>query len=220
MRVPASGEFALRPSSLDAVHAVALPQPGMTALQAIDTAVLKAGEVLLIVGGAGGISSFAIQMAAAQGTHVIATGRAEDKEYLRWLGAAETIDYTQGDVIDAVRASQPDGIHTVLDVATRDPAAFARYAQCLRVGGWLLSTVYAADPAHPGVAAQRTLERGITAVNIVRPLGPAVLDRLSRLVEEGSLRVPEQETVPLEAAARAQELLQRHVQGKVVLRVA
>ncbi len=91
----------------------------------------------------------------------------------------------------------------MLDVATHDAASFARYAQCLRAGGWLLSTVYAADPAHPGVATQRTLERGITAVNIVRPLGPAVLDRLSRMVEEGSLRVPVQATVPLEEAARA-----------------
>lgn len=221
MRVPASGEFALRPPSLDAVHAAGLPQSGMTALQAIDTAILKAGEVLLIVGGAGGIGSFAIQLATRQGAHVIATGRAEDKEYLRWLGAAETIDYTQGDVIDAVRASQPDGIHAVLDVATSDPAAFARYAQCLRAGGWLLSTVYAADPAHPGVAGQRTLERNITAVNIVRPLGPALLDRLSRMVEEGLLRVPVQAVLPLEEAARAQELQQHdHVQGKVVLRVA
>jgi hypothetical protein len=92
-------------------------------------------EVLLIVGGAGGIGSFVIQMAARQGAHVIATGRAEDKEYLRWLGTAETIDYTQGYVIDAVRTSHPDGIHAVLDVATRDGAAFARYAQCLRAGG-------------------------------------------------------------------------------------
>jgi NADPH2:quinone reductase len=219
LRVPAAGEFATRPSSLDAVQAAGLPQPGMTALQAIDTAALSAGEVFLIVGGTGGIGSFAIQMAAGQGTHVIATGRAE--EYLRRLGAAETLDYTRGEVIDAVRASHPDGIHAVLDVVTRDAAAFARYAQCLRAGGRLLSTVYAAvEPAQIGVAAQRTLERDITAFNIVRPSGPVVLDRLSRLVEAGSLRVPVQ-ALPLEEAARAQELLQHgHVQGKVVLTVA
>jgi NADPH:quinone reductase-like Zn-dependent oxidoreductase len=73
----------------------------------------------------------------------------------------------------------------------------------------------------PGVATQRTLERGITAANIVRPHGPAVLDRLSRIVEEGSLRLPVQATVPLEEAARAQELLQHgHIQGKVVLTVS
>ena len=220
LRVPAAGEFATRPSSLDAVQAAGLPQPGMTALQARDTAALAAGEVFLIVGGTGGIGSFAIQMAAGQGAHVIATGRAEDEEYLRQLGAVETIDYTRGEVIDAVRASHPDGIHAVLDVATRDAAAFARYAQCLRAGGRLLSTVYAAvEPAQIGVAAQRTLERDITAFNIVRPNGPAVLDRLSRLVEEGSLRVPVQ-ALPLEEAARAQELQQHgHVHGKVVLRV-
>jgi NADPH2:quinone reductase len=214
LRVPAAGEFTARPTSLEVVQAAALPMAGMTALGAIDTAVLSAGEVLLLVGGAGGIGSFAIQMAAGLGVHVIATGRAEDQEYLRRLGASETIDYTRGNVVEAVRASHPDGVDALLDVVTHDPAAFAHTAQCLRAGGHLLSTVYAVDPA-------RQTERGITAVNIVRPQGAAVLERLSRLVEAGSLWVPVQQTLPLEEAARAQELLQHgHVRGKLVLTVA
>jgi NADPH2:quinone reductase len=214
LRVSAAGEFAARPSSLDAVHAAALPMVGMTALGAIDTAALTAGEVLLIVGGAGGIGSFAIQMAARQGDHVIATARSENQEYVRSLGASETIDYTQGDVVEAMRASHPGGIDAVLDVVTRQPAALAHTAQALRAGGRLLSTVYAIDPTQP-------TERGIIAVNISRPQGAEVLDRLSRMVEARSLWVPVQATLPLEEAARAQELLQHgHVRGKLILRVA
>ena len=82
LRVPAGGEFAALPASLDVVRAAALPMPGMTALGALDTAALTQGDVLLIVGGAGGIGSFAIQMAARLGAHVIATGRHEDQWYL------------------------------------------------------------------------------------------------------------------------------------------
>jgi NADPH:quinone reductase len=196
LRVPAAGEFTARPASLEVVQAAALPMAGMTALGAIDTAALSAGEVLLIVGGAGGIGSFASQLAARQGVHVIATCRAEDQEYVRSLGAAETIDYTRGDVVEAVRASYPDGVDAVLDVVTRDPAALAHITQALRAGGRLLSTVYAVDPAHP-------VGRGISAVNLVRPQGAAVLDRLSRMVETGTQREPVQQTLPLEEAARA-----------------
>jgi NADPH:quinone reductase len=78
LRVAAAGEFAVLPASLDVEHAAALPMAGMTALGALDTAALATGEVLLIVGGAGGIGTFAIQMAAQLGAHVIATARTED----------------------------------------------------------------------------------------------------------------------------------------------
>ncbi len=213
LRVPAAGEFATLPASLDVVHAAALPMAGTTALEALDTAALAKGAVLLIVGGAGGIGSFAIQLAARLGAHVIATARTEDQEYLRRLGAAETVDFTQGDVVEVVRASHPGGVDAVLDVVS-GPAAIGYIAQVLRPGGRLLSTVYASDPV-------QLAERSITAVNIVRPQGAAVLDRLSHMVEAGALRVPVQKTLPLEEAARAQELLQHgHVRGKLVLTVA
>jgi NADPH:quinone reductase-like Zn-dependent oxidoreductase len=213
IRVAAEGEFTALPASLDVVHAAALPMAGMTALGALDTAALAPGDVLLIVGGAGGIGTFAIQMAAQLGAHVIATARSEDLEYIRSLGAAETIDFTRGDVVEAVRTSHPGGVDAVLDVMS-GAAAIGHVAQALRPGGRLLSTVYAVDPA-------QFAERGITAVNVVRPSGATVLRRLSRMIESGALRVPVHATLSLEAAARAQEMLQHlHVRGKLVLMVA
>ncbi len=213
LRVPATGEFAALPASLDVVHAAALPMAGMTALGALDTAALAKGAVLLIVGGAGGLGTFAIQMAARTGAHVIATARTEDQEYLRSLGAAETVDFTKGDVVEAVRTSHPGGVDAVVDVVSGS-AAIGHVAQALRTGGRLLSTVYAVDGA-------QFAERGITAVNVVRPRGAEMLDRLSGMVEAGELRVPVQETLSLEEAARAQEMLQHgHVRGKLVLTVA
>src|SRR5947209_3660543 len=213
IRVPATGEFATLPASLDVVHAAALPMAGMTALGALDTAALAKGAVLLIVGGAGGLGTFAIQMAARMGAHVIATARTEDQEYIRSLGAAVTVDFTKDDVVEAVRTSHPGGVDAVLDVVSGS-AAIGHVAQALRTGGRLLSTVYAVDPA-------QFAERGITAVNVVRPPGAEMLRRLSRMVEAGELQVPVQETLSLEEAARAQEMLQHgHVRGKLVLTVS
>ncbi len=213
LRVAAAGEFAALPASLDFIHAAALPMAGMTALGAVDAAALTPGEVLLIVGGAGGIGTFAIEMATQLGAHVIATARTEDQEYLRSLGAAETVDYTQGDVVEVVRASHPGGVDAVLDVVS-GPAAIGRVAQALRTGGRLLSTIYAVDGA-------QLAERGITSVNIVRPQGAAVLDRLSRMVDAGQLKVVIDRTYPLEQGVEALEQVEHgHVRGKVVVRIA
>lgn len=223
LRVPAAGEFAARPAALDAVHAAVLPMAGMAALDALDTAALASSETLLIVGGAGGIGSFAIQLAARQGAHVIATARTEDLDYVRSLGAAETIDYTRGDVVAAVRAAHPDGVDVVLDTAS-GPDAIGTIARSLRPGGRLISTFYAvagAPGGRDGPLAGQLAEGGVTAVNLVRPQGAAVLARLSQLVEAGTLTAPVRETLPLEAAARAQDMVQYgHVLGKLVLAVA
>lgn len=224
LRLAATDEFAPMPAALDFVHAAALPMTGMTALGALDAAALAPGRTLLMVGGAGGIGTYAIQMAAQQGTHVIATARVADQEYVRSLGATEVVDHTRDDVAAAVLAAHPDGVDAVLDVASTTPDAIARIAQVLRPGGRLLSTrfVIAGAPLGPeGRLAAQLAERGITAVNLVRANGAAVLGRLSRLVEAGTLTVPVEETLPLEAAARAQELQEHgHVRGKVVLQVA
>src|SRR6266702_6511543 len=118
-----------------------------------------------------------------------------------------------GAVVEAVRTSHPGGVDAVLDVVS-GAAAIGHVAQALRPGGSMLSTVYAVDPA-------QFAERGIAAVNVVRPQGAEMLRRLSRMVEAGALRVPVQATLPLEEAARAQEMLQHgHVRGKLVLTVA
>lgn len=205
LRMPAAGEFAARPAALDAVHAAALPVAGMTALGALDAAALASGETLLIVGGAGGIGSFAIQLAARQGVRVIATARTEDLDYVRGLGAAEAIDYTQGDVVAAVRVAHPDGVDAVLDTAS-GTNAIGSIAHSLRPGGRLISTRHAVPgaPSGPeGPLAEVLAKGGVTAVNLVRPQGAAVLERLTQIVEAGTLTAPVWETLPLEAAARA-----------------
>src|SRR2546425_1402141 len=94
------------PSSLDALHAGALPVNGLTAYQAIyDQLKLQKGETLLITGAAGGTGTFAVQLAARVGAHVMVTARSENHPYLQKLGASELIDYAQTDFVGVVHTA-------------------------------------------------------------------------------------------------------------------
>ena len=89
---------------LSHVDAAALALAGLTAICAIeDTLKLQAGETILIQGGAGGVASFAIQLAKHLGARVITTASASNHDYLRKIGADEIIDYNAVDFTKIVR---------------------------------------------------------------------------------------------------------------------
>src|SRR5947209_15018329 len=112
------------PSSLDPLFAAALPVNGLTAYQAIfDLLKVQKGETLLITGAAGGTGTFAVQLAARVGAHVMVTARSNNHPYLQQLGATELIDYAQTDFVNAVHAAHPDGIDAVLDSVGGETAA-------------------------------------------------------------------------------------------------
>jgi NADPH:quinone reductase-like Zn-dependent oxidoreductase len=97
-------EVALKPKSLDHVHAAAIPLAALTAWQALfDAGGLTAGQRVLIHAAAGGVGSFAVQLARWKGAHVIGTASARNQQFLRELGADETIDYNAGRFEDVVR---------------------------------------------------------------------------------------------------------------------
>src|SRR3954454_4257868 len=87
-------EGATKPSSLDHVHAAAVPLAALTAWQGLfDHGGLKAGQRVLIHGGAGGVGHFAIQFAKAKGAFVATTVSAGDIDFVGKLGADQAIDY-------------------------------------------------------------------------------------------------------------------------------
>jgi NADPH:quinone reductase-like Zn-dependent oxidoreductase len=104
-------------------------------------------------------------------------------------------------------------LDAVLDVAS-DQAGLARLAGLVREGGRVVST--------KGAASQEAVTgRGLTAVDIRASITTAALSRLAALVAEGSLRLPEIRTVPLEQAGEAlREVAAGRVRGKLVVRVA
>jgi NADPH:quinone reductase-like Zn-dependent oxidoreductase len=198
------------PFSLDAVHAGALPVNGLTAYQAIyEQLKLQKGQTLLITGAAGGTGTFAVQLAAHIGAHVIVTASSRNHPYLQKLGASELIDYAQTDFADAVHAAHPEGIDAVLDSVGGETAA--RSLKVVRDGGRLVTIV--------DLEQVRPTRHIDTHLLYFRPDGQQLAE-LTKLVDTGQLTVHLDQVVPLAKAREAHERLEtRHHQGKIVLSV-
>ena len=95
--------LARKPDALAHVEAAAVALIGLTAVVSIeDTLQLRAGETILIQGGAGGVGGFAVQLAKHLGARVITTASAANYDYVRQLGADEIIDYHEVDFAEVV----------------------------------------------------------------------------------------------------------------------
>ena len=115
--------LARKPTSVSFEQAAALPLAGLTALQSIDLAGVGAGDVVLVHAAAGGVGSFAVQLAAARGARVIGTAGEGNHEYVRGLGA-EPVAYGDG-LVERVRALAPEGVDVVLDYVGGDALALS-----------------------------------------------------------------------------------------------
>src|SRR3982075_1523586 len=90
---------ALMPRNLDFTTAAAVPLAGLTALQALrDELGVKPGQKVFISGGAGGVGTFAIQIAKWLGAHVTTTASKRGEALVRSLGADQIVDYTTDDL--------------------------------------------------------------------------------------------------------------------------
>nr|WP_217514698.1 NADP-dependent oxidoreductase [Streptomyces lunaelactis] len=108
--------LARRPEGLDSLHAAGIPESGLTAVCLLRAVRLAAGESVLVVGATGGIGLYAVQLAHALGSRVIATATADDEEYLRGLGAGGTVDYKTADVVEETLRLVPGGVDVVVDL--------------------------------------------------------------------------------------------------------
>jgi NADPH:quinone reductase-like Zn-dependent oxidoreductase len=199
--------IAKKPPGLGHVDAAAVALTGLTAICSVeDTLKVKRGETVLIQGGAGGVASFAIQLAKHLGARVISTASTGNLDYVRSLGADEVIDYRTTDVYSAVRDAD-----VVLDQLGGESPL--RSLACLRPDGLLISLlgggpalVSAADAAGVRVAMMLVeADRGGMAA-------------IAGLVEAGKLRPSIAGTFPLADAAKAHAVGETgHTAGKLVL---
>nr|WP_083360778.1 NADP-dependent oxidoreductase [Arthrobacter alpinus] len=189
-----------KPASLSWEQAAALPLTGMTAQRTLDALAVMTGETLLIHNGSGSVGRSAIQIAVNGGVQVIATGSAKNHARLRELGA-EPVAYGPG-LVERVRAIAPEGVDAVADFAgdvVQDTLA-------------LLKT----DGRHASIADWTVFSHGGQYI-WVRP-GTGELERLSALVEDGTLSVDVAQTFPLQEVAQAFEAsMSGHGTGKIVL---
>ncbi len=200
-------EVAFKPVSVDHLHAAAIPLAGLTAWKSlIETAGLAPGQRVLIHGAAGGVGSYAVQLAKWRGAHVIATASAHNHDYLQRLGADEAVDYRSVRFEEVVA-----DVDVVFDTIGGDTQE--RSWQVLNKGGILVSII---DPPKPA----RGVEFGVRQAFVFIQPDAAVLAELAALVDQGRLRVYVEAVLPLAEARRAQELSQGgHTRGKIVLKV-
>ena len=203
----AAAIIARKPDAVSHVDAAALALTGLTATISVETTLmLQRGETILIQGGAGGVASFAIQLAKHIGARVITTTSTANLDYVRGLGADEVIDYNAQDFTRAV-----SGCDAVFDTVGGEVAqkSFA----VLRPGGraaFIASGPQAPKPDRDDVTALRP------AVGRAR----APLERVAKLAASRAVRPPEVKLYRLAQAAEAHRVSQsRHFRGKLVFQV-
>jgi alcohol dehydrogenase len=224
-------DLAKKPSKLGHVEAASLPLVGLTAWQAlIDIAEVRAGQNVFIQAGAGGVGTFAIQLAKHLGATVATTASPANHEFLKSLGADVLIDYRTQDFADVLRDQD-----LVLDTLGGD--ALKKSFDITKPGGVVVSIAGVPDPqfardwelAGPVRVAialisfptrRRARARGVRYhFHMMRESGEQ-LGKIAQLVDRGVIRPRVDREFPFEetpaAVAHAE---QGRASGKVVVRV-
>jgi NADPH:quinone reductase-like Zn-dependent oxidoreductase len=169
-----AADLAPKPASVDHLAAAAVPLGALTAWQALHQhARLQPGQHVLVLGGAGGVGAYAVQLAAVHGARVTATASARDLAFVAALGARDVVDYS---------GRFEDQVHDV-DVVI-DPvggATTARSWPVLRGGGTLVAIAEEPDTTNGGRGDVRSV------YFVVEPDG-GQLRELANLVDQGQLR--------------------------------
>jgi NADPH:quinone reductase-like Zn-dependent oxidoreductase len=194
-----------KPAQLGHAEAAAMALTGLTALWAVeDTAKLRSGETILIHGGAGGVASFAIQLAKHLGATVVTTASAGNRDYVLGLGADRAIDYNAEDFAKTVAQ-----VDVVFDTVGGDVQV--RSYDVLKPGGrlvWIAAAPPGFEPSRRDVVVLRP--------NVARDR--AHLERITALYAVGALSPPAIARYKLADAAAAHRISEgRHLRGKLVL---
>ena len=198
---------AKKPARLGHAEAAAMALTSLTALWALeDTAKLKAGETILIQGGAGGVAGFAIQLAKHLGATVLTTASAHNHDYVRGLGADRVVDYNKEDFTKTV-----SGCDVVFDTVGGDVQV--RSYEVLKPGGRLVWIAPAPAGFQPSRKDVQVLRPGVARDR-------AHLERMLQLLEAGAVSPPAITRYKLADAAEAHRVSEgRHLQGKLVFEV-
>ncbi|RMB80633.1 NADP-dependent oxidoreductase [Streptomyces shenzhenensis] len=193
-----------KPAAVPWEVAATLAGTGITAWEVLHKLKLSAGETLLVHAAAGGVGTFAVQLAVARGARVIGTASERNHEQLRSFGA-EPVSYGKG-LVDRVRAISPRGVDAVLDASGRGEIPDSIE---LAGGPTRVLSLVAFDATSTGIQIHMT-EPGAG--------GPEALRDILALIEAGRLRVPISGTYPLDEVAAALEASRSgHPGGKLVV---
>ncbi|KAJ1684631.1 hypothetical protein LUZ63_020386 [Rhynchospora breviuscula] len=223
--VPA-GQLMPVPAGVDLVTAGGLPEVACTVWSNVFmVAGLRADEVFLVHGGAGGIGSMAIQVAKALGATVAATaGSPEKVEHCRSLGADLAINYREQDFVEELKALPAGGADVILD--NIGAKYLARNLDALRTSGRLVVIGMQGGSKAELDLGRLLTKRAAVAATSLRGRPPAekaaivaaTVEHVWPLVADGTVRPTVGSTYPLEEVAQAHRSVDESSHtGKVML---
>jgi NADPH:quinone reductase-like Zn-dependent oxidoreductase len=207
--IASAAMVARKPQGLSHVEVASVPVVAVTAWQMLfEYAQAKAGQTVLVHGGAGNVGAYAVQLASQAGLQVFATVSSEDAPDVRSLGATTVIDYKTTRFEEVVPP-----IDVVLDTVGGDTRE--RSFGIIKPGGMLVSVVSEPMP-------ERHRSNGVRAVFFLVEVTTARLETITDLFDRGQLTARVGAVLPLEQARTAHEMLggAPHSRGKIVLNVA
>lgn len=205
--------LALKPKNISFAEAASIPLAGLTAWQSLfDYAKLQKGQTVLIHAGAGGVGSFAIQLAKIKGAIVYTTASVNNHPYVKKLGADFALDYHQEDFVRAFKMKLPDGFDVVFDCVGGE--TFRKSFALVKKGGCLVSICNFN-------AESLGQQYGVRSGHVFVSPNGRQLREISALIESGQLKPPHIEEFTLAHAKQALEKIRTgHTQGKIVLKVS
>ena len=178
-----------RPEGLDPLAAVALAQAGLTAKTILRAARLQAGQTALVIGATSRVGALLVALLAEAGAHVIAGATPGNGDYVRALGAAETIESTTADLVEDALASHPE-VDLLVDLVGFGEPYFLTAAESSGTivtahpgphGLGIPRIAISAEPGDLAALAQRTLDgrepRELAHVLELENVGQAAADR-------------------------------------------
>ena len=199
--------LARSPEKLTQEEAGGVPLTGLTAWQSLfDAGNLKKGDVILILGASGGVGTFAVQFAKWKGARVIGVASQKNHDYLKELGADDTVDYKENHVGDAVEKIVPAGVDVIFDCSRGE--ALKQSMNTLIKNGRLVSITN----RNPDRRVDIRFEYVFVEPNARQ------LEQISELADNGYVKAPVSRAFRLEEAGRAlQEIESLHTRGKMVI---
>jgi len=167
---------------------------------------IKAEQRIFILGAAGSVGLFAVQMAKSAGAYVIGTATGDDIVLLKSLGIDEVIDYKKVDYANTV-----SGIDLAIDLA--GGPAYENLWKILKKGGTLLSTTMQPSP-------ETAKAYGVNASQVITETNKAALQEIAALADQGKLTPRVAKVFPLSAIVEAHQLMDSGaVSGKIILEI-
>jgi len=214
------------PKGFDMIQAAAVPETYFTVwTNVFERGRLQAGERFLVHGGASGIGTTAIQLAAALGARVFATAGSKEKcAACEKLGAERGINYRSEDFVQVVKGlTGGEGVNLILDMVGGD--YIARNIAALAMEGRLVYIAFLKSPVAEINLAPVMLRRLTITGSTLRPRTPAQKGEIARalhqtvwpLLESGRIKPIIDATFPLAEAAKAHERIDADHIGKIVL---